>query len=70
MILGQQLKALRKAAGLTYRDLKMHHNTIKAIETGASYNSLNKYLQRLQSTAGEKIAIHARWAKPNYPADN
>jgi transcriptional regulator with XRE-family HTH domain len=48
MILGQQLKALRESAGLTYRDLRMHHNTIKAIETGASYNSLNRYIDRLQ----------------------
>jgi len=68
--LGQQLKALRKNAGLTYRDLEMHHNTIKAIETGACYNSLNKYFERLQNAALESIAIDARWEKANKPAAN
>ena len=63
MNLGQQLKALRKSARLTYRDLQMHHNTIKAIETGRSFASLNRYLERLQNASGNHIEIQAGWAK-------
>jgi len=70
MDLGKQLKALRLSAGLRYRDLEMHHNTIKAIETGRSFASLSKYLERLQSAANEGIVIDARWAKANKPSDN
>jgi gamma-glutamylcysteine synthetase len=68
--LGQKLKALRISAGLRYRDLGMHHNTIKTIETGASYNSLNKYIERLQNAAGNSIQISAGWGNKNKPAQN
>lgn len=61
--LGKQLKALRKSAGLTYRDLEMHHNTIKAIETGRSFASLNKYIERIQNACGHSIIISAGWAE-------
>jgi len=67
MNLGRKLKALRKSAGLTYRDIEMHHNTIKAIETGRSYASLNKYIERLVNAANDSIVIDARWAKANKP---
>ena len=59
--LGEQLKALRVSAGLTYRDLGMHHNTIKAIETGKSYNSLNRYIERLMQASGNQVHIKAKW---------
>jgi transcriptional regulator with XRE-family HTH domain len=58
--IGKQLKAIRVAAGVSYRDLQaagIAPHTISELERGATNASLLKYMRALEQKAGIRISV-------------
>jgi transcriptional regulator with XRE-family HTH domain len=58
--IGKQLRAIRVAAGVTYRDLQaagIAPHTISELERGATNASLLKYIQALEQKAGITVEV-------------
>lgn len=61
--IGKQLKALRKASGVTYKDIQaagIAPHTISELERGSTNASLLKYIQALEQKAGITVEVKVR----------
>jgi len=58
--IGKQLKALRKASGVTYKDIQAEGiapHTISELERGNTNASLLKYIRALEQAAGIVVEV-------------
>lgn len=66
MRIGNQLKALRKEAGLSFKDLGVHPRSISAIENDRfeySIASLKSYIEAIEKLTGYSISIQCAWGE-------